>query len=63
MKTTTTANVKSRKSSGKHLTTKCPECDKEMSTAHLARHMRRAHSEEIKASEALPSNADIINED
>ncbi len=63
MNTTTTANVKSRKSSGKHLTAKCPQCDKEMNTANLARHMRRAHSEEVKASVTLPSIAAPIDED
>ena len=63
MKTSTTANVKNRKSSDKHLTAKCPECDKEMSTAHMARHMRRAHKEEVKASVALPKIAVNINDD
>ena len=50
-----TANAKARKSSGKHTIIKCPECDKHMNTANLARHMRRAHNEEVKGSEALPS--------
>ena len=47
-----TANAKARKSSSKHTIIKC---DKHMNTGNLARHMLRAHNEEVKGSEAHPS--------
>ena len=61
MENPNTANAKARKSSGKHTIIKCPEGDKHMNTANLARHMRRAHTEEVKGSEALPSTVPPIN--
>ena len=55
MENPNTAKTKSSKSSGKHSLIKCPECDKEMRSDNLPRHIRVVHNEEVKGSEALPS--------
>ncbi len=57
MENPSTANKKTRKSIGKHSLTMWPECNKEISRAHLACHKRIANTEEVKGSEALPSTS------
>ena len=39
----TTRKTTTRTTSGKHSTTKCPQCGEEMSNANLSRHIKRAH--------------------